>query len=524
MKRGWPINLSSILADSELTADDVFIGLVDHGLFAEKIPPCFGTDGLTDKLETRILQLLNETDEKELKNSLDKCAHDYMRYEALRDINIPRHLGVPHPESHVVQALAIKKHWLEIQQHCNKPTVKISRIHVRHVGSGRIFEMNYKGAEKFEQEETELKWASGAKYLVKADISACFPSIYTHSTPWALHTRAEAKKKNNRGITKLCGNLLDKCTQITRDSQTNGLLIGPHSSNIISEIILTSIDSKLISIGYTKLKRHIDDYEFYASNHDEAEAFIRDLGLALREYELTINEKKTKILHLPRPSLENWVRQLNLFSFSVEEIRFTEVRAFLDLALELAQSAGSSAPLNYALQMVPDRLNTRAKRMFVQEAINLALCYPYLAPMLDKHAFEKHSHSKISDVIETFCNDLYRLGMQKLYPDAVTHALYYAIKYDLEIMLTRDDSKKIVKLDDAITTVLFLEYVKKFSLTEFEKLIKKRALQLKSEERRMQDRQWLLIYHTWNDKELRGNGHEFLADLKAKNFQFYTEP
>ena len=26
----------------------------------------------------------------------------------------------------------------------------------------------------------------GKKYIVKADISTCFPSIYTHSIPWAL--------------------------------------------------------------------------------------------------------------------------------------------------------------------------------------------------------------------------------------------------------------------------------------------------------------------------------------------------
>ena len=520
----WPIVLANIITKNDLTAYEVFEGLVNHGLFADKIPPCFSSDGLTNELNPSILTLLDEPDEKELKSVIDKCSHDYMRYEALRDINIPRHLGIPHPESYVVQALAIKKHWSEIQSHCNKPTVKISRIHVRHVGNGRIFEMNYKGSEKFEQEETELKWASGAQYLVKADISACFPSIYTHSTPWALHTRAEAKKKNNRGLTKLCGNLLDKCTQITRDSQTNGLLIGPHSSNIISEIILTTVDTKLISLGYKKLKRHIDDYEFYASNHDEAESFIRDLGLALREFELTINEKKTKILKLPRPSLENWVRQLNLFKFSDDDIRFGEVRSFLDLALEHAQISGSSAPLNYALKMIPDRLNSRAKRMFIQEAINLALCYPYLAPLLDKHVFKKHACHDVEVSIETFCKDLFEIGMQKLYPDAVAHALYYSIKYNFEIDIIRDKSKEVIKLDDAIVNVLLLEYAKKHTLNDIEKQVKKRSAQLKSEDPRIRDRQWLLIYHTWTDNELRGTGQSFLADLKTKNFQFYNIP
>jgi len=67
----------------------------------------------------------------------------------MRDINIPRHLGIPHPESYALQALAIKKHWLEIQAHSAKPSLQVSRVYVRHVGGGRIFEMNYKGDEKF---------------------------------------------------------------------------------------------------------------------------------------------------------------------------------------------------------------------------------------------------------------------------------------------------------------------------------------------------------------------------------------
>lgn len=525
MKLPFRINLADISLGGELSEDDAFVGLVDYGLFAEKIPPCFTSEGLSLMLDPTLVKLLDETDENKLRKSIDKRSHDYMRYEALRDINIPRHLGIPHPESHVVQALAIKKHWTEIRSHCDKPDQKVSRIHVRHVGGGRIFEMNYKGSEKFEQEEDELVWASGAKYLVKADISACFPSIYTHSIPWALHTREVAKKKENRGILKLFGNLLDKCTQITRDSQTNGLLIGPHSANIISEIILTTIDVKLLAQGYKKLKRHIDDYEFYATSHDEAERFIRDLGMALREYELSINEKKTKILELPRPSEENWVRQLNLFQFSKDkEVRFGSVRSFLDLALELAQSSGSSAPLNYAIQMIPEALNSRAKRMFVQEAINLALFYPYLAPLLDKHVFSKHQHTGIGASVGGFCTDLCRIGIQKLYPDAIVHSLYYAFKYRQRIKLKTNEIKAILELEDCIASVLLLEYAKRRKLAKAVKLIESRAVALKQEDRRTQDRHWLLVYQVWTEDDLRGNDHNFLGHLKGKNFQFFAAP
>ena len=83
------LDLADFDASDQLSADDVFIGLVDHGLFAEKIPPCFGSSGLVAQFKPEMLQLLDETDESKLKKTIDKRAHDYIRYEALRDINIP---------------------------------------------------------------------------------------------------------------------------------------------------------------------------------------------------------------------------------------------------------------------------------------------------------------------------------------------------------------------------------------------------------------------------------------------------
>ena len=143
--------------ESELTEDDVFLGLVDHGLFAEKVPPCFTSQGLSSVIDPSLENLLNEADERKLKSKIDKRAHDFIRYDALRDINIPRRLGIPHPESYIVQALAIKKHWQVIKAHSNALTAQVSRIYVRHVGGGRIFEMNYKGAERYELEEDEVR-------------------------------------------------------------------------------------------------------------------------------------------------------------------------------------------------------------------------------------------------------------------------------------------------------------------------------------------------------------------------------
>ena len=523
------------LTKEKLSPDDVLKGLLDHGLFAEKIPPCFTSEGLVEFVTRTMGTLVDEADDEALKKALEKRAHDYMRYEALRDSNIPRHMGVPHPEAYAVQALVISKHWQVIAMHCNQPKPAFSRIHVRHIGNGRIFEMNYKGNERYRLEEQEQKWMSGAQFVVEADVAACFPSIYTHSIPWALHGKAAAKRSNS--LTKLAGNLLDKCTQNTRDRQTNGVLIGPHASNIISEIILTQIDVDLQSKGYYKIKRHVDDYRFYAANFEEAERFIKDLGLALRAYEMSLNEKKTKILPLPCPSEQDWVLVLNRHPLPRDqELKFSEIRQFLDRALTCAQTIGKSTPLNYAIKVLaktnpgdtddppPRRLSERAKRMYSQEAMNLALAYPYLAPLMDDYVFAPYWHAGIKDMIVEFASALVLLGLRKLYPDAIAHAIFFALKYDFALGLEDKQLIEIVTLDDCVANVLLLEYAKLRGRQKVKTAVTSRAKELKNADQRDRDKHWLLIYQAWSESELKGNGQNFLAELKGMGFQFFSQP
>lgn len=512
----------------KLSPAALLTGLLDYGLFADKVPPCFTSEGLAAIASVDMADILNESDDKKLKELVDQRAHDYIRYEALRDINVPRHLGIPHPEAYAAQSLALSRHWKEIATHCNQPDPAISRIFVRHVGDGSIFEMNYKGRERYQLEEDEIRWMAGAQYVVHADVASCFPSIYTHSIPWALHGKVIAKKKT--GLTALAGNLLDKCTQNTRDKQTNGLLIGPHSSNIVAEILLTKIDCELQSKDYKKLKRHIDDYTFYADTFEQAERFIKDLGMCLRAYEMSLNDKKTRILPLPRPSAENWIQRLNRFVFPKdEEVRFSIVRSFLDLALECAQVAGKSTPLNYAIKALantksPRKLNERARRLYVLEAMNLALAYPYLAPQLDKHVFDRYGHDDLPTHVAKFSSALAKMGLRKLYPDAISHALYYVLKHGVALSLDDAEFKEIIALDDCITNVLLLEYATRHKRTKVVSAIKSRANEIKVADSREKDKNWLLIYQLWSVKDLKGNGQAFLAELKAKDFKFLDIP
>jgi hypothetical protein len=82
----------------------------------------------------------------------------------------------------------------------------------------------------------------GSRYLLKTDIARFYPSIYTHSIPWALHGKDAARKDKEY---KLLGNRLDLWMRETQDKQTGGIPIGPDTSFVVGEVIASAIDLRL---------------------------------------------------------------------------------------------------------------------------------------------------------------------------------------------------------------------------------------------------------------------------------------
>ncbi len=102
--------------------------------------------------------------------------------------------------------------------------------------------------------------SSNSRFVLKTDISRYYPTIYTHSIPWACHGKTFAKR--NRGPAHF-GNVLDTNVRNTQDQQTIGIPIGPDSSYVISELIGSVMDQEIYQeLGVTGL-RYIDDYYFF---------------------------------------------------------------------------------------------------------------------------------------------------------------------------------------------------------------------------------------------------------------------
>jgi hypothetical protein len=138
--------------------------------------------------------------------------------------------------------------------------------------------------------------------LAEADIAAFFHSIYTHTIPWAIHGKAVAKQKK-QDMT-LYGNLLDLLVRNAQDGQTIGLPVGPDTSRLLAEVVGTAVDKviqtalkgKSWSTKQRGAMRFVDDFTFGCASREEAEVVLAALRRSVNEFELELNNTKTKIL------------------------------------------------------------------------------------------------------------------------------------------------------------------------------------------------------------------------------------
>ncbi len=505
-----------------MNADYVFEALLGYGMFSDKLPPCFSSE-----------ELLKYSKENCLENNFKN--HAYIEYNSTRNTNVPRQLAIPHPESYWSICNSIKKNWSDINKHIGKPYIKFNYAHVRRIkGKKCIFEINYGGAERWDKEELILDYALGCRYVVTADISTFFPSVYAHSIPWAVKGKEWAKIhrcaswQNRSGNCQynnqqpcahedcdLWPNDLDIISCSIKDGETNGILIGPHSSNIVSEIILSQVDHELQRQNFTKVIRHIDDFEYFAKDENDAKDFLRVLTLELKKYELSLNSKKTRIIPHKEHTSTHWISQLNQFSFpDRKSIGFTSISSYIDYALSLSHENNNFAALKYAIKVVSKMsLSDRAKRVYIKKILQIALDHPYIIPLLEEFVFTFAGGNY--DFMDSFLTHLLDRSLVNGYADSLSFLFYFAIRF--KITLGSFDFNKVISLNDCISSLLAYKYSEINSLPV--NLFHEVAETILFYSERDQDKFWLFLYEVLPLDKLPD---DFLKKLKTAGVNFYV--
>lgn len=171
---------------------------------------------------------------------------------------------------------------------------------------GEIFTgYSYEGDEMYEEGaqsvlqsnfETSIrdkyKIADGKYYHLYLDISNFFNSIYTHTISWDLKSQVSKQILSN----------LDIMIRNLNNNETKGILIGPYTSGIFSELLLSKIDRKILScinkdVSYI---RYVDDMNFYSDSKYTIENEVKYIvEKSLLEFKLDINSSKIKMEEFP---------------------------------------------------------------------------------------------------------------------------------------------------------------------------------------------------------------------------------
>jgi hypothetical protein len=304
--------------------------LVRKGYLPRELPPTFSTEKLAALLE-RSPTVLPRTGGR-----TEPARHNLARPGGFR-----RPLQVPNPRSFVRLADECESQWTRISSHVGSNPFSMSTPVVT-----RTLERAIRPRFRFGERDRlrPLDWR-GQRFLLRTDISQFYSSLYTHSIPWALEGKQFAKQ--NIGRTQ--SDPLDKALRDISDGQTMGVPIGPDTSFLAAEIVLTAVDGAMAKKVRLRGHRYIDDYELAFRSRSEAEQAQALLEEELARYELAINPTKTVILELPQPFLESWTHELSTFPIRSgnSSQTLTDLLALFSRAAALARS--TSGPLKYAL-------------------------------------------------------------------------------------------------------------------------------------------------------------------------------
>lgn len=205
-------------------------------------------------------------------------------------------------------------------------------------------------------EQQSITLALTYDYVLHTDISDCYGSIYTHSVPWAIHTKPIAKA--DRSPNGLIGNTIDKHLRDMSFGQTNGIPQGSVLMDFIAEMILGFADLELsekiqeANIQDYQIIRYRDDYRIFTNNPQTAEHITKFLTEILITLGMRLNTQKTLVSN---NVIRSSIKPDKLF-WMTSKRSAKNIQEHLFLLHNLSENFPNSGSLNKALNKFFNRI------------------------------------------------------------------------------------------------------------------------------------------------------------------------
>jgi hypothetical protein len=501
----------------KLSKEVVFEKLLKYGLFPEKLCKIFSSESFG---------------EWAIKNGISKYqspSFSDVKFRLTRNNNAPRILNIPHPAPYYKLCFEIKEHWKDIEKSFGDLEEYQGRSMItplpNNLNKRLVSMLSYE--RRKDEKFLILDKSFEAKYFVQADIANCYASIYSHSIPWALVGKIEAKE--NARNNNIWYNELDKSIRNVQRNETVGIPIGPDTSLLISEIILTQIDKKLENYKYF---RYIDDYKCYCKTKEEGESFINTLSKELEYYNLRLNQKKTEIILLPKTIEQDWVRELKFFHNTflkddqIGNRHINLLSQFFDLAIKLTIKFPNDSPIRYAVTLLSKKtiLDNDAYAFIILLLSRICFIYPYFIDLFDEIFNKNKITAKLKTSIEVEVNSLLNEHINYSRSDVALWGLYFCIKYELKIFDFEIYANKLISQRDCLPTLLAYRYAIKnqLEIKKYLNLIEELITE------QVEDEWWVYIYTLFSENKNKPvfkkiKYKDFYLDLLNGDISFIVE-
>jgi len=264
------------------------------------LPPYINFEAVLEKISTELKENNYTSIKKKNPNFLEKVNHKILHNKNGKYEWRPYELIHPVLYVSLVNKITNYKNWKEIKKRFGfiRGRSVVNCISLPVVSESKQSDKAEQITNWWKQiEQKSLELSLDFSFIYHTDISNCYGSIYTHSIPWAIHSKKISKKNHSK---KLVGNNIDDHIRAMSYGQTNGIPQGSILMDFIAEIVLNYADlllSKKIQNkfkeGEYKIIRYRDDYRIFVNNPMIADTLIKELSEALMSLGLKLHANKT---------------------------------------------------------------------------------------------------------------------------------------------------------------------------------------------------------------------------------------
>lgn len=320
--------------------------LVNSGLYPETLPPCFDSKD-AGRAFRGIVQGLDS-------GKFNKITTDYIPYNGTKHDGSRRFFGTPNILTYFHISSFIWNNWSHFE--------KNYALSIYSIGVPKIMDVSEERAVRVPSlSELSKRVSENIKYapfILKADIAQCFPSIYTHSIPWAAHGIAASKGDRKIKSGSIIFNALDFFVRNGQQGHTRGVPIGPDAYRLIAEFVLAKIDDelrRLVGGAIVGAVRHVDDYYIGLRTEHDAQSVLSKLREVLALYQLNLNDQKTQILSSLDPINDLWAQRLRDHTRKFRKhVEYNNLERAVAEAVETAQMTGSDSPIKILFRAFDD--------------------------------------------------------------------------------------------------------------------------------------------------------------------------